>query len=247
MSVPPPATEEELHAFIDDELTEPRRREILVLLEDDPALAARIAGYRADHDRLRATFAGLAERPVPDAWTRRIEAATTSRPRQQAAFGRRHAIAAGIVLALGGTAALVREWPHGDTILADAGAARDGLVRGRTMAPDQLAAVRSRDDVLRAALGMPLRVPDLRRYGFQLTRIDLFGHAAQLGYTDERQRLLTIYVRRSNGDVRFDLLRQGSTRVCIWQDDVVGTVIMAPISAGEMMRVASSAYGDLNL
>lgn len=245
--MPPPATEEELHAFIDDELAEPRRREILVLLADDPALAARIAGYRVDRDRLRAAFAGLADWPVPDAWARRIEAATLSRPRRPAAFGRRYAVAAGIALALGGTAVLVREWPHGDTILADAGTARDGLVHGRSVAPDQLASTRLRDGVLRAALGMPVRAPDLQRYGFRLTRIDLFGHAAQLGYADERQRLLTIYVRRSNGDVRFDLLRRGGTRICIWQDDVVGVVIMAPMSAGEMMRVASSAYGDLNL
>ncbi len=247
MSVPPPASEEELHAFIDDELPAPRRREILALLEGDPALSARIAGYRADRDRLRAALAGLAGRPAPDAWTRRIEAATTRQPRRQAGFGRRHAIAAGIALALGGTAVLVREWPHGDTILADAGAARNGLTRGQSVAPDRLADARSRDDVLHVALGMPVRAPDLRRYGFQLTRIDLFGHAAQLRYADGRQRLLTIYVRRSNGNVRFDLLRQGGTRICIWQDDVVGAVIMAPMSAGEMMRVASSAYGDLNL
>ena len=47
--------------------------------------------------------------------------------------------------------------------------------------------------------------------------------------------------------VRFDLLRHGSTRVCIWQDNVVGAVVIAPMSAGEMMRVASSAYTALNL
>ena len=77
--------------------------------------------------------------------------------------------------------------------------------------------------------------------------LELFGHAAQLRYVDGRHRLLTIFVRRSNGDVRFDLLRHGVIRICIWQDDVVSAVIMAPISAGEMMRIASSAYRDLNL
>jgi hypothetical protein len=33
----------------------------------------------------------------------------------------------------------------------------------------------------------------------------------------------------------------------VWQDDVVGAVIIAPISAAEMLRIASSAYTDLNL
>ena len=54
-------------------------------------------------------------------------------------------------------------------------------------------------------------------------------------------------MRASDGTVRFDLLRRGRARVCVWQDDVVGVVIIAPMSAGEMMRVASGAYAALNL
>ena len=246
MSVPPLVTEEELHAFIDDKLVAPRSREILLLAEQDPALAARIAAYQADRDRLRAAFAGLAERPVPDAWVRRIEGAMLSRSRPTV-FGRRYAIAASIALMLGCAAVAVREWPRGDTILADAEAARNGVTRGRDVAPDQLARSGSHNDVLQAALGMNVHAPDLGGYGFRLARLELFGHAAQLRYVDGGHRLLTIFVRRSNGDVRFDLLRHGVIRICIWQDDVVGAVIMAPMAAGEMMRVASSAYRDLNL
>ncbi len=250
--MPPPPSEEELHAFIDNELALRRRREILLLLEHDRALAERIAGFKADRDRLRAAFAGLSGRPVPESWTRRIEAATTSGPRP-AAFPRRYAVAAGIAAVLGSTAFAVRQWPRvgggggGDTILASAEAARGGTTRGRRAAPDQLATAGSRDAMLQTALGMKARVPDLERYGFRLARLELFGRAAQLRYTDQRQRLLTIYVDRSDGNVRFDLLRRGSTRICIWQDDVIGAVIIAPMSAGEMMRVASSAYADLNL
>ena len=245
MSVPP-VTEEELHAFVDDELTVSRRREILGLLGHDPALAARVAGYVADRDRLRAAFAGLRERPVPEHWFRQIEAATMAQPRRRGVT-RRAAIAAGVALAITGTTAAVYEWPRGDTILADAQAARDGVLRGRSLAPEQLATAASQNALLEATLGMPVRAPDLRRFGFRLARLQLFDHAAQLGYADGRQRLLTVYVRRSNGHVRFDLLRRGGIRICIWQDDVVSAVIMAPLSAGEMMRVASDAYGDLNL
>ena len=254
MSVPPPATEAELHAFVDDELEASRRGEILLLLADDPILAKRVAGYGADRDRLRAAVAPIAERPVPDAWVRQIEAATTRRIEAattrrfpQAAVTRRYAIAAGIALMAGAGALTVREWPRGDTILADAEAARSGLIRGSSVTPEQLASAPLRDGVLQAVLGMKVHVPDLARDGFRLARLELFGHAAQLRYADARHRLLTIYVRRSNGDVRFDLLRHGPTRICVWQDNVVGAVIIAPMSAGEMMRVASSAYGDLNL
>ena len=246
MSVPPLVTEAELHALVDTERAAPRRQESLRLLEQDPGLAARIASHQADRDRLRAAFASLTEQPMPDAWVRRIEMATLPRS-SSASFRRRYAIAASIALMLGCATVAVREWPPGGTILADAEAARDSVTRGRGVAPDQLARSGSRDDVLQAALGMNVHVPDLGGYGFRLARLELFGHAAQLRYVDERHRLLTIFVRRSNGDVRFDLLRHGAIRICIWQDDVVSAVIMAPMSAGEMMRVASSAYRDLNL
>ena len=105
----------------------------------------------------------------------------------------------------------------------------------------------TRDARLASALGLPVRAPDLQRFGFQLAAIELFAHGAQLRYADSRHRDLTIYVRPSDGTVRFDMLRHGSQRVCIWQDNVVSAVIVAPLSAGEMMRVASKAYGDLDL
>jgi hypothetical protein len=81
--------------------------------------------------------------------------------------------------------------------------------------------------------------------------MDLFGRpaggAAQLRYSDPDQRALTIYVRPSDGTVQFDIIRRGETHICVWQDDVVGAVIMAPVSAAEMLRIASSAYTSLNL
>ena len=246
MSVPPPATEEELHAFVDGELMAARRNEILLLLDQDPALAARISRCQVDRDALRKALAPIAERPVPDSWVQRIEEATMPR-RQHAALFRRTAMAASIALVSAGAAITLRERPRSNTILIDAEAARAGSIGGSSMTPDQLASARSRDEVLRATLGLTVHAPDLARHGFRLARLDVLGRAVQLRYADDRQRLLTIYVRRSNGDVRFDLLRHGRDRICVWQDDVVGAVIIAPMSAGEMMRIASSAYGDLNL
>jgi anti-sigma factor RsiW len=36
-------------------------------------------------------------------------------------------------------------------------------------------------------------------------------------------------------------------RICIWQDDIIGTVMVGDMSAGEMARAASAAYAGLNL
>ncbi len=244
MSGVQPASEDELHAFVDGALHPGRRDEVAAILRADPALAARVAGYVHDRDLLRAAVTHLSAGQLPSEWAAQIAAATARR--RPARLGRRYAIAASVALALGAAAAA--RWSGGDTILADALAVRDGAAAGgRALPADLLADAAARDAQLASAIGLPAHAPDLQRFGFQLTAVQLFTRGAQLRYADRGRRNLTIYVRPSDGTVRFDMLRQGAQRICIWQDNVVGAVIVAPLSAGEMMRVASKAYGDLDL
>jgi len=250
MTKAPYPTEDELHAFVDDELSASRQAEIASVLRDEPALAQRVAAYRADRERLRSALRGIAEEPIPTAWISLIKEATERRHR--AMMTRRLAIAASVGLVVSAGAIAGWRWLRRDTILAEAEAARDGRLTGRTTAlVEPLPPVAERDTRLQSALGMHVRVPNLNRFGFQLARLDLFdgrgGVAAQLEYQDSGHRVLTIYVRPSDGNVRFDLLQRDGTRVCVWQDDVVGAVIIAPMPAGEMLRIAASAYADLNL
>jgi anti-sigma factor RsiW len=151
------------------------------------------------------------------------------------------------------TATAVVSWQlrNDNTILAEAEAARRGHLDGRIAEGDPLPQPAMRDALLRKTLGMNVRPPELSRFGFQLVHMDLYvrpaGGAAQLRYSDRAQRALTIYVRPSDGSVQFDIVRRGETHVCVWQDDVVGAVIIASVSAAEMLRIASSAYTALNL
>ncbi len=240
-----PASEDELHAYVDGALDAGRHDEIAGILRADATLAARVANYARDQNALRQAVTSLSAGPMPVDWARRIDAATSRR--RPSAPTRRYAIAASLALLVGG-GATAWWWPRGDTILADALAIRDGTVGGGdAVSAGLLADAAARDKRIAAALGLPVRAPDLRRFGFQLAALEVFTHAVQLRYADSLHRDLTIYVRPSYGAVRFDMLRHGAQRICIWQDDVVGAVIVAPLSAGEMMRVASKAYGDLDL
>ena len=260
--IDPEPREADLHAYVDGELEPVRRAAIERLLEDQPAIAARVAAYRADREQLRRALAGAASKAPNQQLTELIEqsmaptkALWQDRSPRAARPGawprgalptRRMAIAASLA-AVASTAGLAYwRWPDHDGILLAAESARSRPVdEAKEPTP-----VHS-DALLQARTGLPVRAPDLRRFGFQLARLELYGQdgrgSAQLRYRDAGQRLLTIYVRHSDGTVRFDLLRHASTRVCIWQDDVVGAVIIAPMSAEEMMRVASSAYTALNL
>jgi len=246
MSDPRYPTEDEIHAYVDGELAPGRDQEVADILRADQGLAARVAAYRADRDNLRQALAGIMAAPLPIGWEARITAAT-ARPR---VLPRRQAIAASLALVLTAGAAATVFWRRRDTILADALAAREGGL-GDTTQTEALSdpATRAR---LASALGLKVQAPDLRRFGFQLARLEVShpgapSRAAQLEYLDASGRRLSIYVRPSDGTVRFDLLHEGTARICVWQDDVVGAVIIAPMSAGEMMRVASSAYAALNL
>ena len=252
MISPSHPTEDELHAFIDDELTASRRAEIAAILREDPALAAKVAAYQSDRDRLRMAFESLADQPPRAEWVARIETAMAT-PRRTF-MTRRVALAGGATgMALAASVAAYVYWqrPRGPAIVAEAEAARAGQLGGRLAGTDPLPPSVTRDAMLQSALGMRVRAPDLQRYGFRLSRLELFGTAgagsAQLQYTGAGDRILTIYVRASDGTVHFDIIRRGRTRVCVWQDDVVGAVIIAPVSAAEMLHIASSAYTDLNL
>jgi anti-sigma factor RsiW len=236
-----PIADEELHAFIDGELTPERAAAVQAALAAEPALAARVASWQADKSALRALFGPVAERPLPSAWRTRI--ARHSAPRRPAYW--RMGIAAGVVLALlgGGGALLLR---GGDTVLADAQAARDGTMPATRVIT--ALAQSGADATLQATLGLPVRAPDLRKFGYHLVAVDFYrGPAAGLVYRNAQSADLTIYVRKSAGDARFDLLRRGKLRVCVWQDEVVSAVMTGDMSAGEMMRVASAAYSSLDL
>ncbi len=237
-------TDEDLHAYIDNELAPDRRAYVAAALAADPALAAQAAAFQDDKRRMAAIFGPIAERPLPPHWSRLI-----ARAQPRAAPRWRFAAAACLALALGGSAATLLS-PAGDTILADAASARDGtLVPARVLAVGALPEPGAQRQLLETTLGLKLRAPDLTRFGYHLVAIDIFhAHpAAGLVYKNAQDAELTLYVRRSSGEARFDLLRRGKLRVCIWQDDVVGAVITGEMGAGEMMRIASKAYADLNI
>jgi len=240
MNRPAAIAETELHAFIDGELPPDRVAAVRAALAAEPALAARAAAYRADKLALRALFGPIADRPLPPAWIARIAG---HRPARRLAATRRMAIAAGLVLALAGGAGtlLLR---GGDTILAEAEGARDGTLRPTGSFVAQAGSAY----MLQAALGLNVRPPDLAKFGYHLVTVDFYaGPAAGLVYRNAQGAELSIYVRKSHGDARFDLLRRGKLRVCIWQDDVVSAVMTADMPAGEMMRVASAAYASLDM
>jgi anti-sigma factor RsiW len=57
--------DEELHEFIDGELSPLRQTEIAKLLAADPVLGARVAALQADKDNLTRIYGAISTRPLP--------------------------------------------------------------------------------------------------------------------------------------------------------------------------------------
>jgi anti-sigma factor RsiW len=251
-------SEHELHAFIDGELDEARRAEITRLLAADPALAARVEDFRADRNRLQQIYGAPETRPLPAEWLEQIESrveAPVSRfiPRfSRGTVGLVGALAASVLILLG-TWLTFGGSTDEDAIVAEALAARGDTMQAQQVVDVQASGVpEARNQVLANALDMKLKAPDLARIGYQLAAIRIYsgvpgGKAVELRYRGEENRVFTLYLRHPSSPARVDLFQRDGLRICIWQDDVIGTVMLGQMSAGEMARVASAAYAGLNL
>jgi anti-sigma factor RsiW len=244
--------DEDLHAFIDGELTEADRARVQAALDADAELGAQLAAFRADKARLVSLYGGGLHEPLPREWIAQIEEASRRKPALPRAAWAMLALAASFVLVLSGTIVWrqVAVTPRND-VVADALAAR-ALERK----PDYVVPVSSEGDaqaesaVMAKSLATRVKAPDLSRMGYRLVGIDVYSTPApsfDLRYVDTRGRAVTLYIRRSPGSTRFDILEMKGLKVCIWQDNIISTVVTGNMSAGEMQRLASLAYSGLTM
>jgi anti-sigma factor RsiW len=250
MSEPLRIPDEQLHALIDGELSAQECAELETAVAADPYLSQRVAHFRADKARLAQIYGPVAEMPLPEHWIRMIE----REPRREKRLFSIEAIAgiaAAFMLVIGGTLAYRQSVPHEEPIVEEALAARNDVLSPRkVITVDAPAQDSTAARTLASALAMPVSVPDLKRMGYSLVGVRVYGSAPQakgveLLYRHTDNRIFALYLRRPSGPPRFDQYRQGKLRVCIWQDDVLGAVMTGEMSAAEMQRLASLAYTGL--
>lgn len=251
MSTQATIRDEELHAFIDGELDEANRARVEAAVNADPGLGGQVGAFRADKARLVSLYGSGLNEPLPHEWLATIEEATARKPIPRTAWAAL-GIAASFILVLSGTIAF-REFtktPH-DDVVADALAARTLVTRPDYVVPvNSDGQVRAESAVMAKTLDTRVKAPDLSRMGYRLVGIDVYSAPApsfDLRYVDAEGRAVTLYVRRSPGSTRFDILEMRGLKVCVWQDNILSTVVTGSMSAGEMERLASLAYSGLTL
>lgn len=237
MSKAPFISDEDLHAYIDGALEEDRAAMVRQALTENTVLAERVAQFQADKAMFKSVFGPLVAQPLPAEWLARVD----RRPRTN--WRMASAIAAALLVAALGPVAWRHYVPAMQTDVVDVALnAREGTPAGDRRI---ISTAGSYDAAFRQAVASNVRIPDLRRMGYQLSGLHLYDKAAEIVYRGPQDQLFTLYVRRSDGAARFDQFERRGLRVCIWQDDQISTVMAGNISAAVMQRLATLSYTGL--
>jgi anti-sigma factor RsiW len=199
-----PIGDDDLQAFVDDQLPPNRREAVERYVADRPELTARVGAYRAQREALAAGLAAKLDEPIPHRL--RVASVLAARRRRHRTRLARVAAAVGWLM-LGGVAgwfanqAVITDPERPERSLAgDAFSAYRTYV-GEVRHPVEVAASEEAHLVawLSKRLGQPVRAPDLAGLGFRLMGGRLLpaatGPAAQFLFEDATGRRLAIYVR----------------------------------------------------
>jgi anti-sigma factor RsiW len=241
----------ELHAFVDGQLDEARRREVAEYLGTHPDAAERVAAYQAQKTALRTLFNPVLEEPLPQA----LAARGPSRTRIHLFWA-----AASVALFIAGG---IIGWRVQEVMqvnkVQEITVARRAAVAHAVFTPQRRHPVEVTADEethlvrwLSKVLGAPLRAPRLGEFGFSLVGGRLLsaevGPAAQFMYQDEERRRITLYVvtdARWRGTTEFRFAQEGPVSVFYWINGPVGYGLTAELSRPELLRIARAVYDEL--
>lgn len=262
-----PVTEADLHAYVDGRLPPARRAEVEAYLASRPEEAARVQAYATQNHALHGLFDAVLDEPVPPRLT-------PPRPRSRWHGGWQwQSLAAGLAIALVGASAGwgLRGAADQDRRLAQAdarfaypqqtalGLAHQAAVAHVVYSPEVRRPVEVGADQeaqlvawLSRRLGSKIHPPRLGKLGYELIGGRLLpgasGPVAQFMYHDSAGQRLTLYVsteQAHNKDTGFRFAKEGPVNVFYWIDGKFGYALSAGIDKGELARVATAVYEQL--
>lgn len=257
-------SEHDVQAYVDDALPETRRGEMEEYLASHPEEAERVHAYRAQTQALKALFDPILDEPLPE----RLRALASPPPNMieaESPFLSRWSLrrfAAGLAIALASGAA---GWQAHDHYAAPEHMAqamqlpRQAAIAHVVFSPDVRRPVEigaEHEDQLVAwlskRLGTPVRPPKLGALGYELIGGRLLpgnnGPVAQFMYHDNTGQRLTLYVSTdniANHDTAFRFAQEGPVNVFYWIDGKFGYALSAGIGKGELARIATAVYDQI--
>ncbi len=245
-----PVTEDELHAYIDNELPAERRGDVEAWLAGHPDDAARVQSWRAMAEALHARYDSVADEAVP----KRLEIERLVRQPRKLVYG---AIAATLVAFIGG---------GGVGWLAHGAAASPPAFQSLTvdaLDAHRLYVVEVRHPVevpgserahlqqwLTKRCGWIVRAPELDATGLKLIGGRLLpgpdGPASFLMYESASGERFTLYASRAKietAQMRYTAAENSGAMY--WSEDNVGYVLSGPTDKDRLKQVARLVYDQI--
>lgn len=241
-------SENELHAYVDEQLDAAHRNEVERWLAQSPDEMARVAAWRRQKAALRAAFDPVLDETPPQRLLRAARPARRIPLRFAAAIG---------WLAIGGALgyALHGAPPIAPRTLAHSAAIAHAVYMPEVRHPVEVGAEQETHLVqwLSKRLGTSLKVPDFSAQGFDLVGGRLLpgerGPVAQFMYQDAQGRRLTLYVRNDaaeNRETAFRYAHEGRIGVFYWLDGHLGYALSGELPRPLLLGIANAAYQQLS-
>jgi anti-sigma factor RsiW len=251
-----PITEDELHAYVDGELSADRMNAVAAWLADHPEQAALVASWMVQADSIRAHFGTAIDEPVPQRlMLDQVLKQDRANGRSWAAMAAAAAIVAFVV---GGAAGWMARGASA------AGPAGSDVFATEALDAHRLYVVEVRHPVevpgserahmtqwLSKRLGEDLRVPDLQSIGLKLVGGRLLpgptGAAAFYMYESPSGERFTMYCAKA--DMPETALRYTTGEqlaAFYWVDDKIAYVISGPADRERLEKVTKTAYEQVD-
>lgn len=257
-------TETDLHAYVDGLLVPARRIDIEAYLSTHPDEFERVNAFRAQNEALHAHFDAVLYEPLPG----RLSGTEST---HRSPWWLR--IAAGLTIAfVSGAAGWYAHEPKAeDAQLAQAASsdiipgvrqitlAHEAAIAHVVYSPDSTHPVEIGADQeaqlvswLTKRMGGDVHPPKLDKLGYELIGGRLLpgqrGPVAQFMYHDVAGQRLTLYVsteQTHNKDTGFRFAQEGPVNVFYWIDGSFGYALSAGTDKGELARIATAVYEQL--
>lgn len=263
-----PITETDLHAYVDGALAPDRYQEVAHWLAENPHEQGRLQAYAEQNAALHRLYDSVLEEPVPP-----LLQSAQPKPSKLPAWSSRwpvYKIAAGMLITLGAgllggvagwslhagqaQALAARQFNLKVSSLPHQAAIAHAVFTPEVKHPVEVGADQQEQLVkwLSKRLGSAIRPPALTTRGYELVGGRLLpgnaGPVAQFMYQNPSGQRLTLYLsneNRQNQDTGFQFLQEGQINVFYWIDGKFGYALSGSIDKGELSRIASLVYEQL--
>ncbi|MBP5987045.1 MAG: anti-sigma factor [Azonexus sp.] len=261
-------TEDDLHAYVDGALSPERRAEVEAYLAEYPEDAERVRAYLAQNVALKAAFDPVLDEPLPEhlhaLTVQPLNATVGPKKRPFLNFLALQRLAAGVLVAMvGGIGGWLAhgQYQGGEQLARAVPLPHQAAVAHVVYSPDARRPVEVAADQeealvkwLSKRLGTPVKPPKLGALGYELVGGRLLpgnaGPVAQFMYQDATGQRMTLYVTTESAgkpETGFRFAREGEINVFYWVEGKFGYALSAAIAKGELAKVATAVYDQLEV